>query len=97
MTRHLTSQDTAALRAAVERALRAHPDCSLIIGGGVAANAPLRAAMAEVAAVERRTVVVPPLKWCTDNAAMIAAAGLRRLRGGHVSDLTFNADAALSL
>ena len=69
-----------ALRAAVERALRAHPDCSLIIGGGVAANAPLRAAMAEVAAAERRAVVVPPLKWCTDNAAMIGAAGWWLLR-----------------
>jgi tRNA A37 threonylcarbamoyltransferase TsaD len=69
-----------ALRAGVQRALRANPDCSLIVGGGVAANGPLRLALADVASEERRSVVVPPLKWCTDNAAMIGAAGDALLR-----------------
>ena len=75
-----------ALRAGVQRALRANPDCSLIVGGGVAANGPLRAALTSVASEERRTLVVPPLKWCTDNAAMIGAAGdalLRDQRGAY--------------
>ena len=75
-----------ALRAGVQRALRANPDCSLIVGGGVAANGPLRAALANVAREERRVLVAPPLKWCTDNAAMIGAAGdalLRDERGAY--------------
>ena len=74
----------AALRAGVQRALQANPDCSLIVGGGVAANGPLRVALASVASEEGRTLVVPPLQWCTDNAAMIGAAGdavLRESRG----------------
>ncbi|MFZ9277842.1 MAG: tRNA (adenosine(37)-N6)-threonylcarbamoyltransferase complex transferase subunit TsaD [Candidatus Limnocylindrus sp.] len=69
-----------ALRAGVQRALREHPECSLIVGGGVAANGPLRAALTSVATEEHRTLVVPPLKWCTDNAAMIGAAGDALLR-----------------
>ena len=83
-----------ALRAAVARALRAHPECSLIVGGGVAANVPLRTAMAEVASAERRTLVVPPATWCTDNAAMIGAAGewLLRDRRGEFQDPSLGLD-----
>lgn len=71
-----------ALCAGVHRALRANPDCSLIVGGGVAANSPLRDALARVAGEERRTLVIPALQWCTDNAAMIGAAGDALLRDG---------------
>ena len=73
-----------ALAGGVQRALQAHPDSSLIVGGGVAANGPLRATLGRIAAHEGRRLFVPPMKWCTDNAAMIGAAGdaiLREHRG----------------
>jgi N6-L-threonylcarbamoyladenine synthase len=54
----------------------------LVIGGGVAANRELRA-RAQVACTEHQLGLwVPPPKACTDNAAMIAYAGLVRLRAG---------------
>jgi tRNA A37 threonylcarbamoyltransferase TsaD len=42
-------------------------------------------------------VFIPGLALSTDNAAMIAAAGLRRLRAGLTAGLGLNADAALAL
>ncbi|MCI4662305.1 MAG: tRNA (adenosine(37)-N6)-threonylcarbamoyltransferase complex transferase subunit TsaD [Neomegalonema sp.] len=50
----------------------------LAVAGGVAANTALRAALQAVAAEAGLRFVAPPLKLCTDNAAMIAWAGLER-------------------
>ncbi|MCC6161916.1 MAG: tRNA (adenosine(37)-N6)-threonylcarbamoyltransferase complex transferase subunit TsaD [Acidobacteria bacterium] len=68
------------------------------IAGGVAANSSLRAeAEARGAAVGLR-VFVPSVALSTDNAAMIAAAGLRLWQSGHRgSPLDFNADASLAM
>lgn len=46
----------------------------LAVGGGVAANRPLRAALEGMAAEEGAELFIPPLKLCTDNAAMAAVA-----------------------
>jgi N6-L-threonylcarbamoyladenine synthase len=46
----------------------------LAVGGGVAANRSLRAALERMIAEEGAELFVPPLKWCTDNAAMAAVA-----------------------
>ncbi|MEL7231281.1 MAG: tRNA (adenosine(37)-N6)-threonylcarbamoyltransferase complex transferase subunit TsaD [Pseudomonadota bacterium] len=56
----------------------------LVVAGGVAANQTLRTALDEVAKNAGATLIAPPLKYCTDNAAMIALAGAERLRAGLV-------------
>lgn len=54
----------------------------LVVAGGVAANQTLRRALNEVAQEAGASLIAPPLKYCTDNAAMIALAGAERLRAG---------------
>lgn len=98
----LTRQDRADLcagfQAAVadvlaEKSRRALALCpgitAFAVAGGVAANATLRASLTEVAG--DIPFIAPPLSLCTDNAAMIAWAGIERLRLGHTDDLSLAA------
>jgi tRNA N6-adenosine threonylcarbamoyltransferase len=62
---------------------------SLVLAGGVAANADLRDRLAALASASRLRLIAPPLRLCTDNAAMIAWAGIERLRLGLVDGLDF--------
>jgi N6-L-threonylcarbamoyladenine synthase len=65
------------------------PAPTLVVAGGVAANAYLRGRLESLAASHGIRLVAPPMKLCTDNGAMIAWAGLERLRLGETDSLDF--------
>jgi N6-L-threonylcarbamoyladenine synthase len=70
-------------------ALALAPAPTLVVAGGVAANAYLRGRLESLAASHGIRLVAPPMKLCTDNGAMIAWAGLERLRLGETDSLDF--------
>jgi N6-L-threonylcarbamoyladenine synthase len=70
-------------------ALASAPSPTLVVAGGVAANLYLRGRLEEVAARNGARLVAPPVKLCTDNGAMIAWAGIERLRLGWTDALDF--------
>jgi N6-L-threonylcarbamoyladenine synthase len=67
----------------------------LLLGGGVVANARVRALAAERAAAAGIALRIPPLSLCTDNGAMIAALGARLMSRGHAPSADFGADSTL--
>lgn len=78
------------VKRAVRRFRQDWPDGqSLVVAGGVAANAPLRAGLTTLADKHGLSFVAPPLKWCTDNGAMIAWAGAERFLLGESDPLDF--------
>jgi N6-L-threonylcarbamoyladenine synthase len=78
-------------------AARRHQARSIGIAGGVSANSRLRAELTLHGDRREIPTFMPSLALSTDNAAMIAAAGLRKLRAGVTAGLDLNADAALPL
>jgi N6-L-threonylcarbamoyladenine synthase len=79
---------TKALRALEETGLD-----TLVVSGGVSANRSLRARLAEAARRQGARVYYPRIEFCTDNAAMIAVAGLARLQAGQHDGLAIQARA----
>ena len=69
------------------RALEATGLDALVVSGGVGANRRLREALGEAIAARGGHVYYPRMEYCTDNAAMIAVAGLARLKAGQHEDL----------
>jgi N6-L-threonylcarbamoyladenine synthase len=69
----------------------------LVLSGGVAANRALRHALEAECGERGWELFIPSRALCTDNAAMIAAAGHDRLQAGERAPLTMNADPGLAL
>ncbi|NGZ74827.1 tRNA (adenosine(37)-N6)-threonylcarbamoyltransferase complex transferase subunit TsaD [Saccharibacillus alkalitolerans] len=69
----------------------------LLLCGGVAANGGLRSELAARCAAESITLAIPPMKYCTDNAAMIGAAAHVKWIHGEVSDLYIKGEPGMSL
>lgn len=78
-------------------AARRHGARSVGVAGGVSANSRLRADLAAYGEPREIPTFVPSLALSTDNAAMIAAAGLRKFRAGVTSAIDINADPALAI
>jgi N6-L-threonylcarbamoyladenine synthase len=79
------------------RAARAAGARSIVIGGGVAANAALRDRLTAAAADLGVRLVIPRPGLCTDNGAMIGAAAARRLAAGDLAGLDLDARPSLPL
>jgi len=76
----------AIVRVLIDKALRAVQQTgirSLAVVGGVSANSRLRALLHESTQASQIRLSIPPLRFCTDNAAMVAAAGRQALADGH--------------
>ncbi len=101
----LTEQEIADVAAAfqecvvdvlVAKTLRAAEVCGLdriIVGGGVAANRRLRARFEQEAAAAGLDLILPPMPYCTDNAAMVAGLAYHYAQGGDVAGLDLEARA----
>lgn len=74
------------------RALADNPDVTAFaVAGGVAANQQIRSRLTALAEAQNIPFVAPPLRLCTDNAAMIAWAGIERFLGGATDGLDLSA------
>ena len=79
------------------RAARQHKVNHVVISGGVSANSRLRERALEVATSNGVAVHIPPIRLCTDNAAMIAGLGYHYLKGGSPGFDRFDLNASSSL
>lgn len=70
---------------------------TIAVGGGVAANSSLRKHLQEAAIAHNLRVLFPPMRFCTDNAAMIGCAAADHLNHGHASPLTLGAQSRLAI
>ncbi len=63
---------------------------NVIVAGGVAANQGLRNEITKLTKELNVELIIPPIKYCTDNAAMIAAAGYYAYKKGRIANFSLN-------
>lgn len=88
-----TSFQTVAIEAITNKVKKAIIDKNIktvIVAGGVAANQGLRTAIEKLTTELHVDLSIPPMKYCTDNATMVAAAGYYAYLDGRRADLTLN-------
>ena len=66
---------------------------TILLGGGVACNSALRAALEQMAEKTGRTMLIAPKQYCTDNAVMVASLAYHKFKAGLFADLTLEAKA----
>lgn len=79
------------------KALKEYNVKNLIIAGGVSANSGIRNKFMKLCSNQKINLTIPELKYCTDNAAMIAAAGYFAYKKGIISGYDLKATATTSL
>ena len=79
------------------KALKEYNVDNLIIAGGVSANSKIRSEFEQVCKEENVNLTIPNIKYCTDNAAMIAAAGYYAYKKGIRAGLDLKAKATTNL
>ncbi len=70
---------------------------NLILAGGVSANSGIRSRMEDICKSRNINFTCPEIKYCTDNAAMIAAAGYYAYLDGRRADFTLNGQSSMEL
>ncbi len=79
------------------KAIKEYDVKNLIVAGGVAANKGLRQKLMELCEENNINLTIPNLAYCTDNAAMIGAAGYYAYKLGRIADLSLDAKASDTL
>ena len=77
------------------KALEEYPCKQVILAGGVACNSRLRELMSEN--IKSAELILPPLKYCTDNATMIGCAAVHYLKNNKFVDLSAESKPSMSI